>query len=128
MSQVLNWIWVLVAMWTFVHWLRRSSHDRSARRAQLFGLICVLTLLFPVISDNDDLVQQEALSAPVSPALKSLLKVKIACENGTIPVGSACRFLSLSRTAQALVARQPAIFIPISSLGATGDRSPPHIS
>jgi len=127
-GQVLNWIWVLLAVWAFVHWLRCSSHDSSARRTQLFGLICVLTLLFPVISDKDDLLQQEALGTPASPVLKSFLKFKAACEDESTPAGSACRLLFPSWTAQELVAKDFDRFIFVPSLDATGDRSPPCIS
>jgi len=88
----------------------------------------MLTLLFPVISDNDDLLQQEALSTPVSPILKSLLQVKIAGEHGTTPERSACRLLSASVAVQQLAAIHPAIFVSLAFLGSTGDRAPPRIS
>ena len=128
MSHLLNWIWVLLSVAAFVHWLRPSSRQRSPHRVGLFGLICVLALLFPVISDNDDLLQQEALSTPVSPVLKSLLQVKIACEHGTTPEIPAGDLVFPARAAQKLAAGQPAIVVSVVSLGATGDRSPPRIS
>ncbi len=127
MSQVLNCIWVLLSLWAFVHCLGRSSRRSSARRAQLFGLLCVLALLFPVISDNDDLLQQQLLSSPVSPVLKTLLKVKAVCENGTAPVNSAHPARFPSWAAQGLI-NEPAVFVSTTFVGATGDRSPPRFS
>ncbi len=128
MSQALNCIWSVLSLWAFVHWLCTSPHRRSVRREQLFGLVCVLVLLFPVVSDNDDLLQQELLGAPASPVLKSLFTAKAACENGMIPVGSASHTLFLSRAAQEIIHKEPAFFFSAQSIGATGDRSPPRIS
>ncbi len=128
MSQGLNCIWALLSLWAFVHFLGGSSRQSSARRAQLFGLLCVLALLFPVISDNDDLLQQQLLSSPVSPVLKTLLKVKAVGENGTTPAGSAHPALFLSRAAQGLIGNEPAVFVSTTFVGATGDRSPPPLS
>jgi hypothetical protein len=126
-NQVLNCIWVLLSLWAFVRWLCLSSH-RSARRLGLCGLICTLSLLFPVISDNDDLLQQEVLGAPVSPIVKSLSKVKTACDSCTM-TGRAPSCMPLpSPAVQKFIASEPAIFISALSLGATGDRSPPRLS
>jgi hypothetical protein len=127
-NQVLNCIWVLLSLWAFVQWLALSSRGRSARRLGLCGLICALTLLFPVISDNDDLLQQEVLSTPVSPIVKSLSKVKAACESCTVTGGPSCCMPFPSPAVQKFIATEPAIFISALSLGATGDRSPPRLS
>ena len=127
MSQALNWIWALLAVAAFIHWLRSSSYPRSARWTALFGLICMVTLLFPVISDNDDLLQQEALGAPPS-ILKSFLTLKAAFENRSTPAGTAYRLLLPSWAAQGLVAEDSDLFISVPSLDATGDRAPPRIS
>lgn len=128
MNQVLNCIWVLLSLWAFVRWRCVSCRGRSARRLGLCGLICTLTLLFPVISENDDLLQQEVLSAPVSPIVKSLSKVKTACDSCTMTGGASSCMPLPSPAVQKFIASEPAIFISALSLGATGDRSPPRLS
>ena len=127
MGQGLNCIWVLLSAVALVHSLRRSPRCGATRRVELFGLICVLVLLFPVISANDDLLQQQALNNPVSPILKSLWNGKAVCENGTAP-GSACRLLLPGLAAQGMVASEATLLISLLSLGATKDRSPPRTS
>jgi hypothetical protein len=127
-SQALNCIWVVLALWAFAHWLCRSSRLRSARRVELFGLVCVLALLFPVISENDDLLQQQLWSTPVSTIFKNVTKLQSLCENGTTPEGSAQPALLPGRAAQDLSGNKPAVLLSATFPGATGDRSPPHIS
>jgi len=127
-SQVLNCGWVFLALWMLVHWVCSSRRQGPSRRLQLFGLICVLALLFPVISDNDDFLQQQVLSTPDSPVLKSLLNVSVVHENGTTPVRSACHAFFSSRAVEELVGCPSAVFLPAWSSGAIGDRSPPRVS
>ena len=126
MSQGLNCIWVLLSAVALVHMLRRSPRCGATRRMELFGLICVFVLLFPVISANDDLLQQQALNNPVSPILKSLWNGQAVCENGTAALGSTCRLLLPGLGAQGLVATEAGVLISFPSLGATKDRSPPR--
>jgi hypothetical protein len=127
-GQVLNCVWVLLSLGAFVRWLWLSSRERPARRLPLCGLICALTLLYPVISDNDDLIQQEPLSVPASPVLKSLFQAKAVCENGTTPVESAHAALFVGWVTQGLVSNEPRAFVSTTLSGATGDRSPPQVS
>jgi hypothetical protein len=121
-------VWVLLSLGAFVRWLCLSSRERPARRLALCGLICALTLLYPVISDNDDLIQQEPLNAPASPVLKSLFQAKAVRENGTAPVEPAHAVLFAGWVPQGLVGNEPRLFVSPTFCGATGDRSPPRIS
>jgi len=127
-SHVLNCIWVALALWAFARWACRFSRGGSARRAELSGLVCALALLFPVISVNDDLLQQQLWNTPVSKAFKSLTRLQPACENGATPVGSARPALFPSRTAQKLLDNDLAGLQSATFSGATGDRSPPRSS
>lgn len=128
MSQVLNCTWVLLSIWVFVSWLCRSSRRGISRRLQLFGLTCGLALLFPVISDNDDLLQQQLLNAPVSPVLKSFVNVKVACDTGVSAVGPPVCALFPARAVHELISSGPNVLHSGLSVGATGDRSPPRLS
>ncbi len=53
MELLLNLFWVLLAALVLCRWSRGRNHLRS--RAHLIALICLLALLFPVISATDDL-------------------------------------------------------------------------
>ena len=54
MELLLNLAWLLLALPAY--WLWRSAKRRSLSSRQcLLALVCVLTLLFPVISATDDL-------------------------------------------------------------------------
>ena len=127
-GQVLNCIWALLSVWMFVHWVWRSPAGRSAGRSGLCGLVCTLTLLFPVISANDDLLQREFWNAPVSPILKSILKATTSCESGATPMCAASCELCLSRAVHKFIAADVASLLSVLSLGATGDRSPPRLA
>ncbi len=62
----LNVLWTLLAAGTLGHWMYRRMYRRGStcrlHLPELVGLIFVLSLLFPVISANDDLLQQEAIN------------------------------------------------------------------
>jgi hypothetical protein len=53
MELLLNLFWLLIAASALYAWSRRR--DGVAARSHLIALICLLTLLFPVISATDDL-------------------------------------------------------------------------
>ena len=53
MELLLNLIWVGLAVSALYAWGCRRGHSRS--RPHLIALVCVLALLFPVISATDDL-------------------------------------------------------------------------
>ena len=128
MSHVLNCIWVALALWAFARWACRFSRGGSARRTELSGLVCALALLFPVISDNDDLVQQQLWNTPVSKAFKNLTRLQPACDNGAMPEGSARLTLFRRRAALELPGDKLAGLQSTTFSGATGDRSPPRSS
>lgn len=128
MGEVLNYIWALLSLWMLIRWLWRSSAGKSAGRLGLCGLVCTLTLLFPVISDNDDLLQREFCNAPVSAVLKSQLKAKTACDSGTTAVQASSGDLRLSRCVLGRISADTALFPPVWLHGSTGVRSPPRFS
>jgi hypothetical protein len=53
MELLLNLFWLLIAASALYAWSRRR--DAGAARSHLIALICLLALLFPVISATDDL-------------------------------------------------------------------------
>jgi hypothetical protein len=53
MELLLNLVWVFVAATVLYAWGRRRNHPQA--RPQLVVLLCLLALLFPVISATDDL-------------------------------------------------------------------------
>ncbi len=53
MELLLNLFWLLIAASALYAWSRRR--DGVAARSHLIALICLLALLFPVISATDDL-------------------------------------------------------------------------
>jgi hypothetical protein len=128
MSQALNCIWVVLSLWAFARWVYCSSRCRSARRGELFALVCVLVLLFPIISENDDLLQQQLWNTPVSTAFKNLIKLQTGCGNGTTPESSVQPAMFPGLAAQEVPGEEPSIFLSTVCCGATGDRSPPRIS
>ena len=127
MGQVLNCIWVVLSLWMFVHWRTRSSAGNSCR-AGLCGLVCLLTLLFPVISANDDLMQCDLWDAPVSPLLKALTKPQVGYENGAALVCGASTEPLLSSPVCAFVAPESTSIVPLLFCSSVSDRSPPSLS
>jgi len=64
MELLLNLIWVALASGAFLVFLRRqheASHGRVSYRRSLLALMCVVLLLFPVVSASDDLHPSQAL-------------------------------------------------------------------
>ncbi|MGA3196508.1 MAG: hypothetical protein ABSD39_16035 [Terriglobales bacterium] len=57
MELFLNLCWLALLLPAYTLWRQRASSNRSARTSSLFicTLVCVLVLLFPVISASDDL-------------------------------------------------------------------------
>jgi hypothetical protein len=58
----LNLLWVLLALGAFVHWVAPGGRRRPVHPPGLVSLVFVLSLLFPVISANDDLVQLDLIN------------------------------------------------------------------
>lgn len=125
MSEVLNCIWALLAVGALIQWLCRSSH--VAFRPQLPGLICVVALLFPVISLNDDLLQQQLLVAPECPVLKALLKADAASHQVMPMIGAGLQSPSPTRAVQDVLCNDGRVFVFSACSTATGDRSPPPL-
>lgn len=71
----LNLLWILLAVCALAHWAAPSARRCSAHVRGLVTLVFVLSLLFPVISANDDLVQLDLLNdAKTSQLIISTLK------------------------------------------------------
>jgi hypothetical protein len=58
----LNLLWVLLACCALVRWLGPAASRRCAHVRGLVTLVFVLSLLFPMISANDDLTQMDLLN------------------------------------------------------------------
>ena len=58
----LNLLWVLLAFGALVHWKTSGHRAPHVRRPGLLSLVFVLSLLFPVISANDDLAQLDLIN------------------------------------------------------------------
>jgi len=57
----LNLLWVLVALGASVHWVAPGDRNRRVHPHGLVSLVFVLSLLFPVVSANDDLLQLDLM-------------------------------------------------------------------
>jgi hypothetical protein len=53
-ENLLNFCWLLLALAALAAWLRLAAHRRRAGLG-LIALLCILALMFPVISATDDL-------------------------------------------------------------------------
>jgi hypothetical protein len=60
MEALLNIVWFLIAVGSFVASIWLAPRDRRHLLPQLFALLCLLVLLLPIISITDDL-QAETL-------------------------------------------------------------------
>jgi hypothetical protein len=58
----LNLLWVLLTVGAFVHWVAPGGSRRRTQLSGLVSLVFVLSLLFPVISVNDDLAQLDLIN------------------------------------------------------------------
>lgn len=95
MGRVLIYGGALLSLWMFIHWLWRSSAGKSAGRSGLCGVLCTMSLLFPVISADDDLLQRELWNAPAPPILNSTSILRV--------VMGGCCFSSLPASCAALI-------------------------
>jgi len=70
----LNLFWALLAVGAFVYWAARVDRPR-AHTSGIVGLVFILSLLFPVISANDDLAQLDLINdAKTSQAIASSIE------------------------------------------------------
>ena len=62
LEAALNLLWVLLAFGAFLHWVAPGTTRHCAHVCGLVTLVFALSLLFPVISANDDLAQLDLLN------------------------------------------------------------------
>jgi hypothetical protein len=62
LEAALNLLWALLAFGALLHWVAPDTRKHCAHAAGLVTLVFVLSLLFPVISANDDLAQRDFLN------------------------------------------------------------------
>jgi hypothetical protein len=78
MELLLNLLWVLIALATFVWWHRRVAATRRslgrkwARAVEMAALISALAILFPVISLTDDLHAEQFVMEDSNASRKNL--------------------------------------------------------
>jgi hypothetical protein len=70
MELILNLIWVVLAVSALCAWGWRRSRPQS--RPHLIALVCLLALLFPVISATDDLNAMRSEMEDSSPSKRGL--------------------------------------------------------
>jgi len=70
MELLLNLIWVVLALATLYAWAQRRNHPQS--RPHLIAVVCLLALLFPVISATDDLNAMRSEMEDSSPSKRSM--------------------------------------------------------
>jgi hypothetical protein len=128
MPGLLNSSWLALAFCVAVYYLRSPAHSAYAGRLQrVLALGCVLALLFPVISANDDLLQQQMASE--AGAASRIIKGS-ADSNDSKPHFVVALLLALTRPVVTSAVEQIAGFEPpvhcTLRAHATGDRSPPQ--
>jgi hypothetical protein len=76
LEAVLNALWILLAFGALAHWLMPDKNNTRQLRG-FISLVFALSLLFPVISANDDFLQQELINdSKTSQSLVSGLEAK----------------------------------------------------
>ncbi len=124
----LNLIWVLLAFGSFAEWVADRRH--RARPSGLVSLVFVLSLLFPVISANDDLAQLDLINdAKTSQSIVSGLNNDKQLRGSAGLLGSpavlAVKVPSfLPFTSEFVFEPAPAASVAIAG-DATGNHSPP---
>ena len=126
----LNVLWVLLTVGAFVHWV---APDGSRRRTQLSGLVSlvfVLSLLFPVISANDDLAQLDLINdAKTSQLITAGLESNKQLPGSAILLGLPAALVSQSVPSFLLASEfipEPARPASVATPGdTTGNHSPP---
>ena len=99
MENFLNYCWLLLALAALSAWLGLASRRRRTSLG-LIALLCVLTLMFPVISATDDLhpVAQaiEDSSRRTQKALIAINQFVTHINYGIAPCTDCCHTTSLS--------------------------------
>jgi len=73
----LNLLWLLLAIYALAHWVGPGASRRRAHLPGLISLVFILSLLFPVISANDDLAQPDLINNA-----KTSLSIATSLKNG----------------------------------------------
>ncbi len=125
----LNLLWLLLGLIALVRWSSPSSTRNRRRPFALVTLIFILALLFPVISANDDVAQQElindAMSAKSLSATFKADKQRHSCVDvaAAPPSDSPC---AVYAPGAAEFTPQPALNQSVATPGeTTGNHSPP---
>jgi hypothetical protein len=66
MELILNLVWMLLAVAIVRLWVRYAPKEGSGRWTQIFALIMLILILFPVISVTDDLQASQTLAEDVT--------------------------------------------------------------
>jgi hypothetical protein len=78
MDLVLNLVWVMLALASFVAWRKHSCTGPRARVVtSLLALGCLLILIFPVISASDDLHYSELAAEDATSSRKILQALQV---------------------------------------------------
>ena len=126
----LNLLWLVLAVGSLAHWLAPERTRRCHHLHGLVTLVFVLSLLFPVISANDDLAQQELINdAKSSQSLVASLRTDKPLPGTVWVLNSAVPpTIHLASYSPALAdsVSEPSVAASVTVLGdATGNHSPP---
>ncbi len=130
MPGVLNSCWVVLALCAVVHYLRHGTHANPAARLKgALALVCLLALLFPVISADDDLLQQQVASEADS--FSCIIKAagnpqKSKARVTAVLVPASVIAAIMTPLVDKTIDFTPPVYRSLRS-HTTGDRSPPQI-
>jgi hypothetical protein len=128
----LNLLWLLLAIYALAHWVGPGASRRRAHLPGLISLVFILSLLFPVISANDDLAQLYLINnAKTSLSITTSLKNGKQLHSAGLPDWSAALadlsacFLPVTAEFVPGSARPASVATPGE---ATGNHSPPLLT
>jgi len=129
MELFLNLIWMVLAASTMCAWGRRRNHPQS--RPHLIALVCLLALLFPVISATDDLNAMRSEMEDSSPSKRGLKQAVtgkavwlLAVHNPPALLVSVFAALPQGETSRMTIPAPPTRFSTLSR-AVPSDRAPP---
>ena len=129
MPGLLNSCWAVLAFCAALHYLRSTAHSGTPGRLQrALALGCALALLFPVVSADDDLQQQQMASE--AGAVSRIIKASADHDNCKAPLSAVLPAVlampALASSVESPVDFQPPVCRTLRA-HATGDRSPPQV-